>query len=228
MRGKTLGELVTQLRAELGQAPNSSVGESETPSLKHLLARTQEILYDEHDWPHLSGQWFDVTLAAGQRYYDFPTQFNFERAHHAFYEWGGDWIPLCAGFDALAYNVYDSDEDARSDPPQAWRLYTATQFEVWPMPATSGGKIRWVGTKKLSALVANSDAADLDDRMIVLFAAAEKLSDKPRGRALQTLASRRLAQMKSRTNKTTEPFRIGEGGRSAPRPKELVVRVAGA
>jgi len=227
MRGRTLGELVTQLRLEIGQSANSATGQSETPGLKNLLARTQEILYDEYDWPHLSSQWFDVTLAAGQRYYDFPTQFNYERAHRAFYEWGGDWIPLPGGFDTDAYNSFDSDENSRSDPPQFWRLYSATQFEIWPMPATSGNRIRWRGTRKLGALVENSDTADLDDRMIVLFAAAEKLADKPRGRALQTLAARRLSQMRGRSNKTTEPFRIGEGGRDRRQAKEIVVRVAG-
>lgn len=226
-RGQTLGKLLTDLRAEIGFATASGVGQSENPALKVLLQRTQELLYDEHDWPHLQGVWYDVTLSAGQRYYNLPTELNYERVVRASTLWGGVWQPITVGFDTSAYNFSDSDNDQRADPPEKWRLYNATQFECWPMPATSGGKIRFIGTQSLGAFEAESDVAALDDRLIVLFAAAERLAGKPRGKALTSLASRRLMVLKARSNKV-EAFRPGESRDSAPRrPYELVVRVAG-
>ena len=226
-RGQTLGPLLTQLRAEIGFATDSAVGQSENPALKVLLQRTQELLYDEYDWPHLQGVWYDVTLSAGQRYYNLPSQLNYERVVRASTLWGGTWSPIGSGFDTTVYNLHDSDNDQRADPPEKWRLYTATQFECWPMPATNGGKIRFIGTQSLGALEAEADVASLDDRLIVLFAAAERLTGKSRGKALTSLASRRLATLKGRSNKS-EPFRVGEA-RDNPRgrPHELVVRVAG-
>lgn len=226
-RGQTLGTLLTQLRAEIGFATDSAVGQSENPALKVLLQRTQELLYDEYDWPHMQGVWYDVTLSAGQRYYNLPSQLNYERVVSAQTLWSSVWQPITFGFDTSVYNVSDSDNDQRSDPPEKWRLYTATQFECWPMPATNGGKIRFIGTQSLGALEQDDDTADLDDRLIVLFAAAERLAGKPRGKALTTLAGRRLAVLKGRSNKT-ESFRPGEARDGAPRrPYELVVRVAG-
>jgi hypothetical protein len=226
-RGQTLGKLLTDLRAEIGFATDSTVGQSENPALKVLLQRTQEILYDEYDWPHMQGVWYDVTLSAGQRYYDIPSQINYERAVRAQTLWGNIWSPISYGFDTSVYNLHDSDNDQRADPPEKWRLYSATKFECWPMPATNGGKIRFIGTRKLATFEAESDVADLDDRLIVLFAAAERMAGKPRGKALTTLAGRRLAILKARSNKS-DSFRVGETrDNGANRPHELVVRVAG-
>lgn len=224
-RNRTLQELLFDLRAELGMATDSTVGQSENPALKVLLRRTREVLYDDHDWPHLTGQWFDVTLSAGQRYYNFPTGLNYERAIEAFAEWGNQWLPVTAGFGPTQYNERDSGNDERNDPPQKWRVYSGTQFEVWPLPATNGNTIRFVGTTALGALEADSDVCEIDGTMVVLFAAAERMAGKPKGEALAGAAQRRLAQMKARSNKTEPSFRMGSNG-NVNRPIERVVRVA--
>jgi hypothetical protein len=224
-RNRTLQELLFDLRAELGMATDSTVGQSENPALKVLLRRTREILYDDYDWPHLTGQWFDTTLSAGQRYYTFPSGLNYERAVEAWTQWGNEWLKLEAGFGPDTYNERDSGADERNDPPQRWRVYSGTQFEVWPLPATSGNTVRFIGTTALGAFEADSDTCELDGTMVVLFAAAERLAGKDKGEAMAAAAARRLAQVKARSNKTEPSFRM-IGRAPSNRAPERVVRVA--
>lgn len=225
--GQTFQKLMQDLRAEIGHATAASVGQSENDSLKVLLQRTQEVLYDDYDWPHLTGVWKDVDMVAGQRYYTFPSGLNFQRAIRASVLWNGVWEELPVGFDTTAYTTYNSDDDERSDPPLRWRLYDRTQFEIWPIPATADATVRFIGTRALGALVADSDIADLDDRLIVLTAAAEKLAGKPRGKALVEMAAARLAQMKARAGGQARSFRPGENG-DRPREHGVTIRIAGA
>jgi hypothetical protein len=207
-RGSTLGTMLTMLRAEARMATDSSVGQSKNPALRVLLKRVYAMLYDEHTWPHLSGQWGDKSIVAGSRYYDFPSEVNMEGAVSAYYQWNGVWLPLTAGFDTTAYNEFDSDDDERSDPVQAWRIYSGTQFEVWPMPSVDG-TVRFVGKAAMGAFESDMDVCLLDDHLVVLFAAAELVADKPELSApLKASAERRLAQVKGLMNKS-EPFQIG-------------------
>jgi hypothetical protein len=75
------------------------------------------------------------------------------------------------------YSAVNSETGATSDPVQLWRHYEGDQYEVWPVPSNSTNQIlRFRAVKKLSPLLANSDAADLDDNLIVLYSAAEFLA----------------------------------------------------
>lgn len=224
-RNRTLGQLLFDLRAECEMATDAGVGQSANPALKVLLRRTLEVLYDEHDWPHLDGVWFDVTLNAGQRYYDFPAGLNYERATKASVNWAGEWVPMCFGFGPDIYNTHDSDAGERSDPATHWRVYGGTQFEVWPMPATST-TMRIQGSRSLGSFSADADVCVLDATMVVLFAAAEKMSGKPRGKVLASQAARRLDQMKARSSNAAESFRPGSAHEERGGPREIVVRVA--
>ena len=223
-RNQTLQELLSDLRAECGLAASSAVGQSENPSLKVLLKRTREMLYDEYDWPHLDGVWFDQTLSAGQRYYSFPAGLNYERATKLYVKWGSIWQPVKYGFEPIHYNQQDSDNNQRADPVLRWRVYNGTQYEVWPLPATAVS-VRFIGTTALGALEADSDVCELDGTMVVLFAAAERMADKPRGKVLAANASRRLAQVKSRSNNAGESFRPGSEHQEMLKPREITVRV---
>ena len=222
-RGTTLGTMLTMLRAECRYATDSGVAQSKNPALKASLKRQYAMLYEEHDWPHLLGSWEDKALSAGQRYYDFPTGIEMEGAVKAYHYWGGVWQPVRAGFDTEVYNEFDSDNDERADPVLAWRVYSGTQFEVWPMPLTAG-TIRFVGRQAMGAFEADTDTCVLDDHRVVLFTAAEELGDKPRGKILAEAANRRLAQLKASQNKTVS-FRPGESPPGPTRPRRSVVVV---
>lgn len=223
-RNRTLGELLFDLRAECRMATDSTVGQSENPALKVLLRRTQEMLHDEWDWPHLDGVWFDKSIIAGSRYYDFPAGLNYERAMTASVLYNGVWQPMNYGFGPLQYNTFNSDNNERSDPATHWRVYSDTQFEVWPLPATAG-TVRFTGTRALGDFDQDTDVCVLDGTMVVLFAAAEQLAGKPRGKVLSDMAARRLEQMKSRGGNASEAFRPGSASEDRRQPRETVIRV---
>lgn len=217
--------MLFDLRAEISVATDSTVGQSENPALMVLLRRTQETLYNEWDWPHLDGQWFDLTLNAGQRYYDFPANLNYERATKAYVQWGNIWQTMRNGFGPVQYNQFNSDNNERSDPALRWRVYNDTQFEVWPLPATSYG-MRFQGTLSIGSFSQATDVCVLDGTVVVLMAAAERLAGKPRGKALEQIAARYLANAKARSNNAAEPFRVGSEHEDRTKPREIIVRVA--
>jgi hypothetical protein len=86
-------------------------------------------------------------------------------------------------------------------------VYESAQFEIWPLPATAGA-LKIGGVKALNALDNPSDRAELDDILIVLFAAAEWLAADPKTESLArtktALGERRLRKLigKSSSKKT--------------------------
>jgi hypothetical protein len=72
-------------------------------------------------------------------------------------------------------NNCDSELNERRDPVCAWEFFEDNQYEVWPMPATNTGILRFTGIQKLPPLREDADRAVLDDRLIVLYAAGEWL-----------------------------------------------------
>src|SRR5690606_16484332 len=81
-RGTSLGNMLEALRLELRRSSNVAISQDDAPHLRRVLARVYEQLYDEHDWPQLRKS-FRKSLAATQRYYDFPTGLNPERVETA-------------------------------------------------------------------------------------------------------------------------------------------------
>lgn len=172
--GVSLGALVDQLRHEIGASTGAGQGVNVRDAQKHTLRTTQQRLHDEWAWPHMVVE-TDESILAGQRYYTFDPTLLFQRVQWTKVKWNTSWLPVFerADFTEL-YNSQDSDEDERADPIQFWRHYDTGQYEVWPLPE-SAQTLRWRGTKKLNDLVAEDDIAELDDRVIVLFAAARWL-----------------------------------------------------
>jgi hypothetical protein len=90
--------------------------------------------------------------------------------------------PLHPGINAEQYSAYDSDKDERQWPPQRWRISESEQIELWPIPDSNydpvslEGRVKLTGTRKLLRLVQDDDRADLDDRLMILFCAAEHLA----------------------------------------------------
>lgn len=227
-RGTTLGELVRQLRAEIRHSTSSAVGVDELEGLKNLLQRTQAYLYQEYFWDFLRVREGKV-LNAGQRYYDFPTRTNLDRIIRVTTKWGGNWKGVTRGISDEQFNEVDSDADSRLDPVMRWDILdtgSAVQFEVWPVPATAG-TIRFVSMRPLNALIANADKADLDDRLIVLHAAAEMRQGQKDGKAKADLAASYLFKLR-RNASSGGSFKIGGGAQDVPVKREIVVRIAGA
>jgi hypothetical protein len=179
-RGTTLGELLTKLRIAARYDPNPSLSKNMEPLFLQTVQDVQERLYDEFDWPFLKIQ-RDKTLAAGQRYYDLPDDMNLERVFTVDTLISGHWCPVERGISLDDYSGCNSDAGARRDPVERWDVIDTgdgMQIEVWPVPVSNGGTIRFRGIRNLAPLVNSADKADLDDQLIVSFAAGELLAGK--------------------------------------------------
>lgn len=174
-RGVQLGVMLAKLRGELRDAQSVALGVNVVENYKTTLARVQETLWQDYEWPFLN-IYLDDPVPAGTRYQQYPTGLDFERSVQAWQKYGGDWVPLAYGITPELMNVYDSDEGIRADPIQAWQHQADNNgYEVWPIPQTDQ-MLRFKGTAKLKPFVAETDVCTLDDQLIILFTAAELLA----------------------------------------------------
>jgi hypothetical protein len=190
-RNKTLISLLQDYRIEVGASSNPAHNSNARDAQVLALQKAQERLWRKHDWPFLRVRRF-IDLQAGQRYYDSrgaeledgtaAADLGLERLEDIEVRWGDDWTPVCPGITAAQYSNYDSDLDERSWPVERWQVYEEEQFEIWPIPSdnadttTLEGRMRLTGIRDLRPLVADNDRADLDDDLIVKYAALGSLS----------------------------------------------------
>lgn len=224
-------QLVTMLRDETHRSNSVAVGVDDTPMLKQALRRWQNTLYDKHDWPHLRTVFDRFTLNADQRYYDFPDDVNFDRVEQVAVWQNGVATPIGRGIGFDEYSIHDSEGGITCDPVLRWDIRwtgTKTQCEVWPIPSSSDYEIQFIGIRQLrNNLIKNADRAELDDHLIVLFAASELL---PKGSELAkqklTLAVDRLNTLKANAAKTHVTYRFGSGPVPSNQQGRASVRVA--
>lgn len=218
-RGTTLGQLILMLRAEIGDATSASLGQNNLPHLQQALRRTQEFLWQDFSWPHLRVYREDL-LEAGQRYYSFPLDLDFDRVENVHIRYDEDWRPVVYGIEHQHYNSMDPDLNEREDPVLRWQAHEGNQYEVWPLPATNGLRLRFEGIRKLMPLVNDGDRADLDDNLIVLFAAAEILSrrDSKDAQAKENLATRLYNRLRGQQTSKRKMVIMGGGFDPNQRP----------
>ncbi len=189
-RNTTMQELVEMLRDEIRSSSNTSRSLDNLPYLKRILNRYNATISDEYEWPYMNLDKANarVTLAAGQRYYDFPEDLSIEHIEKVWYKQatGSGWTPVYQGIGGQEYAEFDSDEDQRDDSIGKWDFVTdedgELQFEIWPMPASDGGLVWFEGKRKPTNLMTSMQArANHDDHLIVLRAATEALRAKNKG-----------------------------------------------
>ena len=186
-RRTTLVQLLTDLRAETRASLNPAHNTQVRDTHINLLQRTQERLWDDFTWPHLRVE-RQIEVQAGQRYYDPPEDLDIDRIERLDLFTDGYWMPLAPGIDGCALSAYNSDLGERSYPLRRWRIaegqdddYDLAQVELWPIAdrnadaTTRDGYLKFTGIRKLQPLTDDNHRADLDDRLIVLYAAAELL-----------------------------------------------------
>ena len=182
----------------------------------NLLNRVQRRLWEDFSWPFLQVK-KDITLQAGQRYYDIPSGLTLERVQSASFKNGSSWHKIFYGISTQDYTIHDSDTGSRSWPIRKYEAYGVSQVEVWPIPSentnttTGDGLFRLEGTGNLSTFVSMSDTADLDDQLIVLFAASELLTRQksPDAQLKGQQAQVHYQRLRARLSKT-EPLVLGE------------------
>ena len=228
-RGTTLGEMILMLREECGHATSAALGQNTLPRMKRVLQRTQEFLWGDYTWPHLR-VYREESILAGQRYYSFPADLAFDRVENVHVRYDDCWRPVCYGIELEHYNAQDPELDDRDDPVLRWQAHEGDQYEVWPLPASNGLRLRFEGIKKLAPFVADADRADLDDNLIVMFAAAEILAKQKGadGQAKAQVAGKLYSQLKGQQSKN-RMFTMGGGrdpamGPQYDRPRPLYGR----
>jgi hypothetical protein len=228
-RGTQLLQLVTMLRDEIGQANSVAVGSDATPGLQQKLRRVQDTLYIEHDWPFLRQHFNRIALQAGQRFYDVPNELNTERIEEVAVWFNALPLPIEKGIGWEEYAKYESEADSRAEPALRWDIrWTGSkeQIEIWPIPSTNDQELQIRGIRKLRPLIANSDVCDIDDQLIVMFAAAELLAraKSPDAQAMLSLAQRRLGKLQGLNARGGVTQNMAQG-RTPERPR-TVVRVS--
>lgn len=180
-RGVTLATMLTNYRAEARISQLTAHNTVNRSAQIALLQRKIEWFWDDFDWPHLRVDRF-VEISAGQRYYSLPADLDIGRIQRVAARFDAIYETLPFGIDEPHYAAYDSDLDARSWPIQRVRISEDEKLEVWPIPsedfdaATLEGQIKITAIKKLPPFAADTDTCVLDDRLIVLHAAAETLA----------------------------------------------------
>jgi len=180
-RGTTLAKLLNDLRAECRISLNVAHNAQNEASQIIALQRKQEWFWHDFSWPHLRVERI-ISLQAGQRYYDMPSDIYIDRVEKVEIRNAGIYFPLQWGIRAEHYAVYDSERDVRGDPAQRVRISEGEMLEIWPIPKTNAdattleGNVKITGIRKLNPLVEESDTADIDDRLLVMHCAAEYLA----------------------------------------------------
>jgi hypothetical protein len=180
-RKTTLVKLLDDLRAEARLSLNPSHNLQNRPVQVKMLQRVQDRLWEDFAWPHMRVE-RQVPIQAGQRYYAPPSDMRIDRIERIEFYTDGAWRLIAPGIDPENYTAWNSDLDQRSWPPRRWQIFEDETVEIWPIAdtnateATREGYLKFTGIRNLNQLVDDGDRADLDDRLIVLYAAAEMLA----------------------------------------------------
>ena len=235
-RGTALSVLRQMLKAELGDY--SAANSARDSELNQLLSNKQLQLVHEVEWAFLVRRW-EVSVPAGQQFTAFPTTeidngttCNISLDHILLVEVldGSLWQPVLYGIGEEQYNTYDFEHDtsAKADPVTRWRVSTnatdtaANKFEVWPVPETTQ-TMRFTGQRVVGALAADTDKAELDDMLLVLGVACDKLLRTQQADAQsKTVQFQRLLQRLRARNFTKHVRRSMVGCEYDEEPRRLV------
>ena len=228
--GVTLTQLLADLRSEIGFSSKVNVGVDAYDAHTTVLRRMQQTLYDEHKWPHLRVV-SSVPLAAGQRFYDPPSDIGLDRIDRVVARDSTTRLwPVERGIGFEHYNARSEDE--REDPVRAWELRwtgAAVQVEAWPTPATDEYVLWLEGTRKLGPLVDGDDVCSIDSVAIVLFSAAELLARQEAQDAQNklALANRRLRFIKANLAGPERMSTFGGSRGGLPRGVQVISSIRG-
>lgn len=228
-RNTPLSNVVAMLKAELAANMIVGVAESNDLQYAALIASKQRWLADTYDWPFLRDDWdvtigsgqryANMPIEVADTEGRIGTTLNTERPFMVKVFYSGNWQEVVYGIDEQEFNYINSDGNPPFsaapqllDPIQRWAYSGETQFEVWPIPATLV-IVRFRGIRTLTSLLdfQQGQAApaqivpkwsatlDLDDNMVMLYAAGELLQLLGKGNAQSVMqrAQARMAQIRA-------------------------------
>lgn len=176
-RGQTLASTLSLLKAEIGYSLAAGVATADDQALYRLIDNEQKRLAADFDWPFLKNK---PTVNVAARTANLPTTIVFERPVKVLRKFNNFWLPIEHGIGEDEYNILDSDRGLTQDPIQRWQLQSdGTTFEVWPVPVTQQ-TVKFEGQRPVTSLLTAgaydpAKTLDLDDLLVVLFVAANRL-----------------------------------------------------
>ncbi len=231
-----MARVLSLLKGEIGYSLVTGVATAADQELYTIIDTKQQWLSSMYDWPFLENR-SDVVVNASQRFPTLPTDIIFERSVDVSVAWTNVWLDVIDGIGMSEYNQLSSGDAGipvqPQDPIQRWRFNSETAFEVWPVPVTQQ-VVRFTGQRPLTSLLTAgaydpTKTLDLDDMLVMLFAAAEKLSRmKSQDSQLKlTQAQNRLNMLRASYPTRKTAFRLGPKELvSRPKPASMVVVVA--
>ncbi len=216
-QGTSLAVLRNMLKAQLGHNLTQGVNLADDAALNQLLKDQQAWLAGEYDWPHLPSKQ-SVTIAAGTRNGALPSM-AWERPVVVTARMNGLVFPVEYGISRDLFNSSDNEESETRDPIERWQHNGDGTFEVWPIPTTEH-VLTFDGQRALNPLEANTDTADLDDLLIVLWTAANRLASyaAPDASAKLQQAQARMKTLQAIAPKPSSMFGLSQGGEGFDRP----------
>lgn len=209
-RGTQFGQVIDMFREEAGLATSRAQGVQQLGSIKAKLRRVYRRLHADFQWPHLLIE-RTVTLSAGQRYYSFPAELDFDNVQNTWVQEVDEdhWYPLHYGIDTAHYNTTNSYEGEREDFPSNWKIHENGTFEIWPVPESNGHTVRFFGKARAKPLVDESEVLDLDDDLVIMFAVGEELARQksPDAELVLQQAQVHYSRLRANTQKTA-PFKM--------------------
>lgn len=208
MRQNTLLNVRQMFKAETQKSLNPLVSTSDDTRCNYMLYNTQNWLASEYDWDFLRTI-IDQNIAGGAQYNTLPA-LNYERATqlkvYTFYN--NFYQELSYGIGVDEYNISNAAIGQYQTPAQRYTFSDENDYELWPV-GQQAQTIRWIGQRPITTLFVNpaanplvfSDVAtfDLDDLLVVLFAAATELqrTKDPAAQDMLQRAQKRLLDVKA-------------------------------
>lgn len=195
-RNQTLLKILNDVRGEARLSMNPAHNIADRERQIGMIQREQERLWADHDWPHLTVDRY-IPLVAGQRFYDTRLALNeageargdlsLERVTCLSVQDDRIWRKIDNRITADDRLAYDSQAGEQSWPPRRWDRSEDDMIEVWPVPDETAvfngltqnmqGVLRIEGVRDLRPFRDDDDRADLDDRLLALFTAANILAE---------------------------------------------------
>lgn len=236
----TFGEILTQTRLEARLSADPAVSPDANMRYKQIVNSTYATLFDNYDWPHLVNYAAPrVTLQAGSRHYNFPAGLDHQHINSAAVWWNDHPYNLNPGIGFDEYSAFDPTADERNDPAQRYALHApgdgSIQFEIWPLPASTGPQVQFIGRRRRYKLVNAGDICLLDDDLVALHAAAviarpisKDLADDLAARAATQLRQLRGRAVLPQTDSDGAPA-VGSGeSRARFTDGKVVVHIGGS
>jgi hypothetical protein len=215
--GVTLADLRKEVLIETGASTDAGHAVFAVEHLNQLINRTERWMAMERDWGGLEFE-ENVSVAADTQFVTLPTNINFTEITGASVLFGSEWLTIYHNISLNDRSLYSDTQ--RATPIQRWEVQAPgnVNFEVWPI-GSQAQTIRFVGEKKLGAMVNDDDTCTLDGDVIVMRVAAQILGrDRKEDAALLLKMAETMTDniVKKRGSLKAETLNLGRGGADRP------------